>query len=297
MDAVSLSKPASLALVAACWACAPPLPASADVETPARPVPVRVDRVADRFFPAMVSITFDDAGVGQDLAAADLEDRDMRGTFYFTSSFIDMDAIHMTHAQAQRVVDGGHEIGDHTITHPILTQLDSQGVEHEIDDARTDLENMFPGVSIHNFAPPFGDTDVEVTSVAEQSFDSQRTVIRGYNQPSTDVFRLKSNAINSGAGDWTPIPPAWVHDHLEAAIDAGGWFIVHFHMIVEDEPQLHIEYPRASMDQIFDDFAKERDQKRISVVTIAEALSYLRLSPQPAPAKPSATIHKVHEVN
>lgn len=237
-------------------------------------VGVTVDRAVNRFTPAMVSVTFDDAGKGQDLAADDLEARRMRGTFYFTSGFIDRPA-NLTTDEARRVVAGGHEVGDHTITHPNLRTLDDFSLYHELFSSRDELDDVLCIADIKSFAPPFGDTNANVTAFVKSGYASQRTVRRGINLPDADVYALKSNALNTGAQRFVGETPATVHDLLAQAIDAGGWVILHFHQIVESDPVLHIQYPRSQYDDILDDIAQAREDDDVAVVTVAQGLALM----------------------
>lgn len=43
---------------------------------------------------------------------------------------------------ARRVLDGGHELGNHTQTHPALHRLDGAACYHEIDDCRQVLQRL-----------------------------------------------------------------------------------------------------------------------------------------------------------
>src|SRR5579859_2309001 len=50
----------------------------------------------------------------------------------------------------------GHEIGGHTLTHPMLTRLSLRDAREEIFVSKRKLEDMF-GVPVRHFAYPFGD--------------------------------------------------------------------------------------------------------------------------------------------
>ncbi len=61
----------------------------------------------------------------------------------------------MNTEQLRMLVDAGMEIGGHTVTHPILTNLDRRKAEEEIQTGRTELERL-TGQEIPGFAYPNG---------------------------------------------------------------------------------------------------------------------------------------------
>src|SRR4051812_37738681 len=63
---------------------------------------------------AALSFTYDDGyPEGASIAAPHLEEYGIRGTFYLTWSF-----MHNNVAAWKRVKDAGHELGNHSLTHP-----------------------------------------------------------------------------------------------------------------------------------------------------------------------------------
>jgi peptidoglycan/xylan/chitin deacetylase (PgdA/CDA1 family) len=62
----------------------------------------------------------------------------------------------MSHAEVASLVAGGLvEIGAHTVTHPVLSQLSLQGQQQEIGQSKLDLEEMTGG-PVRSFAYPNG---------------------------------------------------------------------------------------------------------------------------------------------
>ena len=72
--------------------------------------------------PTRVSLNFDDCLSSQLQAAAMLETRGMRGTFYINSGKLGLSG-RLTAAQVRALLDAGHEMGGHTLTHPHVTTL------------------------------------------------------------------------------------------------------------------------------------------------------------------------------
>lgn len=91
----------------------------------------------------------------------------------------------------------GHEIGAHTATHPLLTQEDAESLIREITDCKRDLESML-SAEVRGFCYPNGDVDDRVAlAVRAAGFTNAPTVTPGYNDRSTDPFRLRRLDMNS----------------------------------------------------------------------------------------------------
>lgn len=100
----------------------------------------------------VVALTFDDGpkpGYTQEIL--DILERDgVRATF-----FLNGEAIEAHPQQARRIVEAGHEVGNHSYSHPRLVLVDYATVAEELE--RTDALIREAGYSgtIH-FRPPFG---------------------------------------------------------------------------------------------------------------------------------------------
>lgn len=85
----------------------------------------------------------------------------------------------------------GHEIGAHTVTHPLLTKLPPERARAEIFDARKMLEDRF-GLPIRHFCYPYGDCNQQVRDwVGEAGYEAAASVEPGVNVPGTDPLRLR----------------------------------------------------------------------------------------------------------
>src|SRR3990172_7276928 len=72
--------------------------------------------------PTVVSISFDDGYAEGTQAAAMLEARGMRATYFIISGYIGQNG-YLTVDQLRGLQAAGHEIGGHTVTHPHLVAL------------------------------------------------------------------------------------------------------------------------------------------------------------------------------
>lgn len=84
-----------------------------------------------------VSLTFDDSMKEHyTIVAPELEKRGFRGTFWMVGSWMpavaEADTTHFTWAEAKEMSDRGHEMSNHTWSHPYLTMLSDEELFNEI---------------------------------------------------------------------------------------------------------------------------------------------------------------------
>jgi len=188
-------------------------------------------------FRAALSLTFDDARASQlDVALPILDANGVKATFY-----VSIDPMEKRLADWRAVVAAGHEIGNHTMTHPCSVNFAwSRGnaledytlarIEKEITDADAAIESLL-GVRPRTFAYPCG----------------QKFVGRGEDTVSYVPFVAKRFVAGRGAYDEQPNAPdafdlaqAFGHDadhptlseqkaRLDRALDCGGWIILFAH--------------------------------------------------------------------
>lgn len=100
----------------------------------------------------LVAITFDDGPHPQNTPRLldMLRQRNIKATFYVIGRSVDSYP-----AIARRIVAEGHEIGNHTYTHPNLTKLSDSGVRNELDKCRASIVRA-TGVQPRTMRPPYG---------------------------------------------------------------------------------------------------------------------------------------------
>ncbi len=107
----------------------------------------------------VVTSSWDD-GDCCDLKLAELlGSRGLPGTFYVTTGALGK-ASTMSPAQLRELADAGFEIGGHTVTHPILTDLTGAALTREIADCKLALEQIL-GREVPSFAYPKGRCNAE----------------------------------------------------------------------------------------------------------------------------------------
>jgi len=88
-------------------------------------------------------------------------------------------------------LDNGMEIGSHTRTHPILTNLSEKEIENEIFESKDILERKFK-VKIRHFCYPYGKyNNLVVEYVKKAGYETGLTLDRGRFRVGDDLFRMK----------------------------------------------------------------------------------------------------------
>ena len=102
----------------------------------------------------VVALTFD-AGANADGVTSILDtlrQNNVVATFFLTGKFAEQ-----FKAQSQAIVSAGMRIGDHSISHPYLTQLSDAGVRYQVLGARDEIQSVTGADPWPWFRFPYGD--------------------------------------------------------------------------------------------------------------------------------------------
>ena len=250
--------------------------------------------MAASFWPAgrraALSLTLDDARVTQvDRGLALLARHGVKATFYVSPP-----ALVERLEGWREAVRAGHEIGNHTLTHPCsanfafardnsLEEASLESMAHELDEASRRVEELL-AVRPVTFAYPCGNTFVGrgrttrsyVPLVAERFLAG-----RGYlNGETNDPERCDLSQLVSVGLDRAPL--AHVTDLIDGALSDGSWLILTGHDMGggDDEP-LSVDF--GALESVLR-FAEERE---LWMATVAEIAGHLAKRGQ-APARPGA---------
>jgi peptidoglycan/xylan/chitin deacetylase (PgdA/CDA1 family) len=103
------------------------------------------------------------------------------------------------------LADSGHEIGSHTLWHPVLTTMTEEQRREEIDGAKKLLED-WTQTNVTGFCYPNGDFDAAVVrQLREAGHEYACTTLPGRNHIDTDRFELRridmtSNRVSGADG-------------------------------------------------------------------------------------------------
>lgn len=219
-----------------------------------------------QFSEGMVSFTFDDSWLSHySNALPILQLAGIKGTFYLTTQPIQEGWIDfMTPSQVQTIASQGHEIADHTVTHPHLPQISSSQITNEIVNSRTYLQNL-AGKSVTTIAYPYGEFNSTVVSLVKQAgYTSARGVEdETLSTPITDKYNLTGDCVLKSTN------LATIKAKIDAAKNNKQWYILCFHEIRDLNDDYSI--PAAEFQQIVD-YIK---QAGIKTVTVSEGLSLM----------------------
>ncbi|MBI2862010.1 MAG: polysaccharide deacetylase family protein, partial [Chloroflexi bacterium] len=155
-------------------ATATPEPSRTPTPLPRRPATqsLALGRLVIRGDPSLplVALTFD-AGAGRGSAVellATLRERGVRATFFLTGDWIkhNPDLV-------QQIVADGHELGNHTVSHPNLTELPDATIVAELEGVEEAVQRLAGASTKPFYRPPYGAFNDRVRAVgAEAGYDT-----------------------------------------------------------------------------------------------------------------------------
>jgi peptidoglycan/xylan/chitin deacetylase (PgdA/CDA1 family) len=115
----------------------------------------------------VVTTSWDD-GDRTDLKLAELlASRGLPGTFYISTGRLGSSSA-MSATDLRGLATAGFEVGAHTVTHPVLTDLHPSGVAREVVDSKRSLEAIL-GREVTSFAYPKGRYDAQVVAQVKEA--------------------------------------------------------------------------------------------------------------------------------
>lgn len=176
------------------------LPASADAASPSN----LVSRVTTSR--KVMALTFDfgsDAGNVNRILQV-LADRGVKSTFFATG-----EAAANYPGAVQSVVAQGHEIGNHSYSHPYFTKLTSTQMTDELSRAATAIRNATGQAPKSFFRPPYGDYNSAVLQAVGNA---------GY--PNTIMWTIDTV-------DWQGVSSATIRDKVLSKASPGAIVLMH----------------------------------------------------------------------
>ncbi|HET6485248.1 MAG TPA: polysaccharide deacetylase family protein [Spirochaetia bacterium] len=199
--------------------------------------------------PAAISFSFDDARLSQvDRGLEILARRDVHATFY-----VSLPELERRLTGWQQAVRAGHEIGNHSLTHPCsgnypfarhnpLEEMTLEDMRRELDEASGRIDQLL-GVRPVTFAYPCGNafvgrgrgTQSYVPLVAERFLAG-----RGYlNGQTNDPWRCDLSQLVSVGLDRAP--SSYARNLIEIALDEGSWLVCTAHDIGDGHDGLSVD--------------------------------------------------------
>lgn len=120
----------------------------------------------------LVTITFDDGWESVYSSGLSVLERYCVKTTQYILGDHFKDANYLSEAQVRSLLQSGHEVASHTMSHPNLTTLSHESLIWELQESRRRLEAKFG--RIQDVASPLGAYDERVLDVAKQYYRSHR---------------------------------------------------------------------------------------------------------------------------
>lgn len=211
---------------------------------------------------AKVSFTFDDGMKSAwQYAAPDLAQFGYVGTSYVTTGFIGQNG-YMNWNQVKRLQnERGWEIGSHSVTHPLMTEIDSTQLEKEMRQSKQMLETR--GLRVNSFASPYGDYNNAVMAAAARYYQNHRGFHdQGNNYWPYSDYLLQVRQVQQG------ISVNQVKQYINEAKANGTWLILVFHDIKADTAVLDddYDYKRGDLRQV----AQYVHDQQLPVTTVGQ---------------------------
>lgn len=153
-----------------------------------------------------VVLTFDDGLENQHMYAYPLLKKyGVKATFFVYPNPIEHnDSRFMSWAQVREIAGTpGMDIGDHTMTHPLLSKATPDELTREIVTSKKILEEKI-GKPVTHFASPFGYTSQSLVALLKESgYTTGRTTTKGTEHTSNDLLSLSGYMPHNTLYDFT----------------------------------------------------------------------------------------------
>lgn len=164
----------------------------------------------------MISFSVDDGCLSDLRLAVLLEKYDYRMTVYLPVEWqrlnYEKGYLPLKYTDVKNLLARGHELGSHSISHPLLTRISLDQAELETAESKRILKAVF-NAKVTKFCPPRGYSNSELDQIIDQYYEQSR-LTRGQG--------LVHIHPDSGAND----NEAWqvvLKDKLDADIDIELW--------------------------------------------------------------------------
>ncbi len=225
---------------------------------------------------AKVSFTFDDGGSSTLLKAAPtLAQYGYTGTSYITTSCVGKTTVpnncpadtgipYMTWSQIKTLQNSyGWEIGSHSVSHPLLTEINSRKLEQEVANSKATL--VAQGINPTSFATPYGDWNDKVLAAIAKHYSNHRPFHdTGYNAWPYNNYVLRVQQVQMG------VDVDVVKTYIDRAAADNTWLILVFHDI-QDKPSTDPEDYQFSTTDL-DAVAAYVKNKNLAVTNVTNGL-------------------------
>lgn len=146
-----------------------------------------------------VALSFDDGpGIYTQSVLDVLRDKNVKATFFMIGQNAEG-----RNDDVKNVANAGHEIGDHTYTHPDMSKLSADAQKDEIQKTKSILQGILSQLKVNWFRPPYGNFNDDTVSVLN-SLGVQKILwnvdTRDWSGiSSSDIFNAATSNVFDGA--------------------------------------------------------------------------------------------------
>lgn len=137
----------------------------APVPPPSGGTALKINKGITAYSGKRIAITFDDGAsatnVGRVLDI--LDNYNAKSTFFFTGEWILANPV-----TARKIVDRGHKLESHTVSHPYLTQLSDAQIRYQLNRSREIIKDTV-GTTSYLMRPPYGDISDRVLRITGET--------------------------------------------------------------------------------------------------------------------------------
>jgi len=243
----------------------------------------------------MVTLSFDDGYTSDhSIVMPVFEELGLRGTFFVISDNIGKSRF-MTEEQ---VIDVSrfNEIGSHTKTHPVLTELTDEEIRIELSESKLAIQDVI-GKEVTTLCYPYGNNNQRITNLVSGYYDGARAITKNAVDPelNPDSNRGNQGTYSPYSGrleqvtvygtktkeailaksadplhfqDWKNI----IDDFL--SLDEPAWYVFMFHEVYEDDDSDKPEnrMNKSLFKQCMEYLNEKKRDKELDVVTFKEGL-------------------------
>jgi len=124
----------------------------------------------------LASLTFDDGYLNHSVIARRLAALGVRATFFIITNLREYEGKPLLSQYEERIAELaelGHEVGSHTCTHRVLTELPQRELEYELRESKRYIEDVL-GKEVQGLAYPYGLYNARVVRAAAKYYGYAR---------------------------------------------------------------------------------------------------------------------------
>lgn len=219
----------------------------------------------------LITITFDDGWESVYSAGLPIMQKyGIKSTQYILGDEFNK-IIYLSKEQIKDMQTYGHEVGSHSMTHPNLTQLDSNDLWYQVVQSQKSLQAV-ANTSVQDFASPLGAQNDTTIELIAQHYRSQRNTDADPATVGDEDINTKENFNRYDIIAYT-VRDTTTIDDLRALIEytkaRNGWLVLTYHQV--DDSESHYAVTQAAFeDQL--KFLYDQDTRSAPMGAILEAI-------------------------